>query len=1093
MLGKRSSDQQRVIDQLRTLLPDLELTLAVRLASSDAVQECSRSGSTLSGIVKGDDRSSRTVSLSILSNGEIIPSCSCRGQDETSNVWCEHAAALVLRSVALGFFAPRAGFAVKSQLGASWIEEFASVMGELVAVPDNLENSSDLLTDSSLCNQVKLELHSSSNRLGMQVFFDGGLQSPSLIEELRPRAKRMLANVLVELLQEQGNWDQETLCWYIDSQSAINTVVGLLSEFPEVVEKVSGKKIKFDQRILNARVTIEWQASGALVSLAWFVGEQDSESNIRENEIAAPITVFGTEPAYAVHEGAILRLSQPASALVSLFSRSNSQILPNSSVGPLLEILSSNVSPWLIERNSEKRPESVIATPKIELSFEANGIEIDHFSNSRQLELKAKLFFDYREFEKNQVGIVYRPDFQFELATRKVLEDLGFSKTGGPQANHTQSYSAFDRIALNVLNSTFSVFPDHWKISSLEEIKKQLKFGELQLQLNLGLAGTNETDEKAEPSGKEFVPCEIKLLLNGSIIPISSLFKSPVPDDNAWFRFENGTYARIPGGNLGHLKSILSTVDSNFRLANIIKKDISTAQALWLSRIQSSGLDVAAAKGLKKLADKLSNFQGLKAVKLSSAFKGSLREYQLEALSWLNFLREFELGGILADEMGLGKTVQTLALLDYYRSKGLNKGKPTLVVAPTSVLMNWYYESVKFTPKLKTLVLHGPSRSELFDDLDQYDLVITSYALLRLNKHELEQWRFHYLILDEAQYIKNYQAATTAAAKGLRAEHRLALTGTPTENRPSELWSIMDFVMPGYMGPLESFKTLVERPMMDGSATQEGMDLLKARTRPFILRRTKNQVERELPAKVETVLPVDMTESQSELYNKILEEVKPKVFRAVEAKGLKGATVSILAALLRLRQVCNHPNSIEPLKHVTGYSSGKFNALKELLDELQQADRKTLIFCQFREMLSIIKDHLDQQNLRYLYMDGSTKNRHDLIESFNHNPDVKIFLISLKAGGFGINLTAADSVVIYDPWWNPAVENQAIDRAHRIGQNKTVHVYRLLTQDSVEQRIMDLKSKKASLASALMDNAKAETLQLTKSDLENLFAPIPQL
>lgn len=1102
MLGKRSSDQQRVIDQLRTLLPELELTLAVRLAASDAVQECSRSGSTLSGIVRGDDRSSRSVSLSILSNGEIIPSCSCRAQDETSNLWCEHAAALVLRSVALGFFAPRAGFAVKSQLGASWIEDFSAVMGELVAIPENSEipltSESEILT----FDKVKIELHSNSNRLGVQVYFDGGLQSPSIIDDLRPRAKRTLANVFVDLLQERASWDQEILCWYIDSQSSIETVIGLLSEFPEVVEKVSGKNVRSDPRVLNSKVLVEWQASGALATLSWYLKDSHTKTDLKsatedffdgQQEISPPITVFGTEPAYAVHEGAILRLSQPASALVALFARSNSQILPNSSVGPLLEILSSNENPWLKEINPEKRPESVIATPKVELNFEASGIETDHFSTTRQLELRAKLVFDYKEFEKNQVGVVFRPDFQFELATRKILEDLGFAKTNSSQAQHTQSYSAFDRIALNVLNASYSVFPDHWKITALEEIKKQLKFGDLQLQLNLGLAGAGGVDDKSEPSGKEFIPCEIKLILNGSVIPISTLFKSPVPDENSWFRFENGTYCRIPGGNIGHLKSILSAVDSNFRLSNTIKKDISTAQALWLSRIQSSGLDVTAAKGLKKLADKLSSFQGLKALKLSPAFKGSLRDYQHEALSWLNFLREFELGGILADEMGLGKTVQTLALLDYFRSKGLNKGKPTLVVAPTSVLMNWYYESAKFTPKLKTLVLHGPSRSELYENLDQYDLVITSYALLRLNKHELEQWRFFYLILDEAQYIKNYQAATTAAAKGLRSEHRLALTGTPTENRPSELWSIMDFVMPGYMGPLESFKTMIERPMMDGTATTEGLDLLRVRTRPFILRRTKNQVERELPPKVETVLPVDMTESQSQLYNQILEEVKPKVFRAVEAKGLKGATISILAALLRLRQVCNHPNSIEPLKHVPGYSSGKFNALKELLDELQAAERKTLIFCQFREMLSIIKEHLDQQSLRYLYMDGSTKNRHDLIESFNHNPDVRVFLISLKAGGFGINLTAADSVVIYDPWWNPAVENQAIDRAHRIGQHKTVHVYRLLTQNTVEERIMDLKSKKASLANALLDNRKAESLQLTKMDLENLFAPLPQL
>lgn len=1078
MLGKRSSDQQRVIDQLRTLLPELELALAVRLSASDAVQECSRSGSTLSGIVRGDDRSSRSVSLSILSNGEIVPSCSCRAMEDSSNLWCEHAAALVLRSVALGFFAPRAGFAVKTQPGASWIDDFGAVMSELVAIPSGSEMLNPVGAETAVHENVKIELHSNSNRLGLQVLFDGVVQAPSLIDELRPRAERMLANVLVDFLQEQAQWDSELVCWYLDAQSSIDTIVGLLKEFPDVIEKVSSKTLQYSGEFLRSQITVEWTGNGATAVLSWFLGEQ---------EIPPPVTVFGSEPAYAVHEGTLHRLNQPASALVSLFSRSNSQVLPNSAVGPLLEVLSSNENPWLRESNPEKRPQSVVATPKVELTFEASGVDLDHFSTSRQLELRAKLHFDYKEFEKTQVGIVYRPDLQFEFATRKALEDLGFSKS-----DRAQTYSSYDRVALNILNSSYSVFPDHWQIVGLEEIKRQLRFGDLQLQINLGKS-SSEQSSNLEPSGKEFVPCEIKLLFNGSVIPISTLFKTPVPDDTAWFRFENGAYARLPGGNLGHLKAILSAVDSNFRLATSLKKEISTAQALWLSRIQSSGLDVSAAKGLKKLAEKLASFQGLKALKLSPGFKGSLRHYQMEGLSWLNFLREFELGGILADEMGLGKTVQALALLDHLRSKGIGKGKPSLVVAPTSVLMNWYYESAKFTPKLKTLVLHGPGRAEWFENLDSYDLVITSYALLRLNKHELEQWRFFYLILDEAQYIKNYQAATTAAAKGLRAEHRLALTGTPTENRPSELWSIMDFVMPGYLGALESFKSLIERPLMEGTATVEGLDLLRVRTRPFILRRNKNQVERELPPKVETLLPVDMTDSQRELYNKILEEVRPKVFRAVEAKGLKGATVSILAALLRLRQVCNHPNSIEPLRQVSGYSSGKFNALKELLDELQQAERKTLIFCQFREMLSIIRDHLDQHNLRYLYMDGATKNRHDLIESFNHNPDIRVFLISLKAGGFGINLTAADSVVIYDPWWNPAVENQAIDRAHRIGQNKTVYVYRLLTQDTVEQKIMDLKSKKSALAKALLDNSKAESLQLTKQDLENLFAPLPQL
>ncbi len=1095
MLGKRASDQQRVLDQLKNYLPDLEVALAVRLASTDAVQECSRSGSSLSGIVKGDDRSSRSVSLTILSNGEIVPSCSCKAVEDNGNQWCEHAAALVLRSVSLGFFAPRAGFSAKVLGTNNWIDDFSAVISELSSnqtASSELENySSQQLQKAPLLHEdVKIDLHSQTNRLGVQIFFDGELQSPTLIEELRPRARRMLANLIIDILVQRGSWDTENNCWYIDSQETIDGLLGLLSEFNNVTDKFSGHKLKFDsvsgKKIIDNCVQIQWEDKSASARLSWSLTDQ---STGKTESITPPVTIFGAEPAYAVHNDKVYPLSLSASSIVSLFARNNSQHITSTGLGSLLELVSNAGNQhWLTEINPEKRPESVLATPQVEIHFEASGLDIEHFSNSNQIELKALLSFNYSEFNTAQSGVVFRPDIQFEISSRKTLEELGFSRSSESSQSQGLNFVADDKVALTLLNARYSLFPEHWKITGLEDIKKKLKFGELTLQLNLG-GNLNEPDSKKEPGGKESVKCEARLLLNGATLPISTLFKNILADDTSWFKMENGTFCRIPAGNLGHLKYILSAIDPNFRLCNIISKEISAAQALWLSRIQSNGLDVTAAKGLKKLSEKLSGFQGLKPVKPSKLFKGSLRHYQLEGLAWLNFLREYDLGGILADEMGLGKTVQTLAALDYYRSKGLNDGKPSLVVAPTSVLMNWYYECIKFTPKLKALLIHGPAREDLYETIDQYDVVITSYALLRLNKPELEQWRFFYLILDEAQYIKNYQAATTAAAKSLRAKHRLALTGTPTENRPSELWSIMDFVMPGFLGSMESFRSQIERPLMDGSATAEGLDLLRARTRPFILRRNKNQVEKELPPKVETVLPVEMTESQAELYAKMLEDIKPKVFRVVEDKGLKGATVSILAALLRLRQICNHPNSIESLKDLTGYSSGKFNALKELIDELHQGERKTLIFCQFIEMLSIIKEHLAQQNIGYLYLDGSTKNRQDLIDKFNQNPDIKFFLISLKAGGFGINLTSADSVVIYDPWWNPAVESQAVDRAHRIGQKKTVNVYRLVTQNSVEQRIMDLKSRKAALAGALLDTKKHEALQLTKTDLENLFAP----
>jgi non-specific serine/threonine protein kinase len=362
---------------------------------------------------------------------------------------------------------------------------------------------------------------------------------------------------------------------------------------------------------------------------------------------------------------------------------------------------------------------------------------------------------------------------------------------------------------------------------------------------------------------------------------------------------------------------------------------------------------------------------------------------------------------------------------------------------------------------------------------------------LRLDRFELEKHEFSYVILDEAQNIKNPETATTRAAKSLKAKGRLALSGTPTENRPLELWSIMDFLMPGYLGSVDYFRTYIEKPILEGGPGVQIARFLNSKTKPFILRRTKAEVEKDLPPKIESEQYVSMAPSQAALYNEILEEVRPRVFEAVNKVGVRGASVSILAALLRLRQVCNHPNSIEALREVTGYESGKFNLLRELIREALDSGRKILLFSQFREMLAIIRRFLEEEKVSHLYLDGATRNRQELIDRFNGDSDVRLFLVSLKAGGTGLNLTAADTVVIYDPWWNPAVENQAVDRAHRIGQTKTVHVYRLITENSIEQKIMQLKAKKAKLVEALINENGLSTLSLSKDDLENLFSPLP--
>jgi non-specific serine/threonine protein kinase len=297
----------------------------------------------------------------------------------------------------------------------------------------------------------------------------------------------------------------------------------------------------------------------------------------------------------------------------------------------------------------------------------------------------------------------------------------------------------------------------------------------------------------------------------------------------------------------------------------------------------------------------------------------------------------------------------------------------------------------------------------------------------------------------------------------------------------------MDFLMPGYLGSHDFFRSYVEKPILEGGPGVKVAESLKSKVRPFILRRTKHQVERDLPPKIESVLHVEMTNSQKELYSQILEEVRPKVFDAVDKRGVAGASVSILTALLRLRQVCNHPNSIGALRMIDGFESGKFNLFKELVTEALESDRKILVFSQFREMLAIMRSWIDSLSIPYLYLDGMTKDRQDLVDSFNKDESIRLFLISLKAGGTGLNLTAADTVVIYDPWWNPAVESQAVDRAHRIGQVKTVNVYRLVTEHSVEQRIMELKSKKSDLIEALVNENGMSTLNLSKKELESLF------
>lgn len=489
----------------------------------------------------------------------------------------------------------------------------------------------------------------------------------------------------------------------------------------------------------------------------------------------------------------------------------------------------------------------------------------------------------------------------------------------------------------------------------------------------------------------------------------------------------------------------------------------------------------------KELFAKLRDIDEIKVTKKPRNLKAQLRPYQEQGFQWLWFLHEIGSGGVLADDMGLGKTVQTIALLLAVKAhlKESDKRFKTLIVAPTSVVTNWLREMDKFAPSLKHELWHGADRKERSDELEDAEVVVTSYALLRRDEELLAKIDWRYVILDEAQNIKNPLSATARAAKRLKADRRLALSGTPIENRLSEIWSIFDFVSPGLLGGLDKFEERYSRPIDAGD--QKAAARLRATIHPFILRRTKSEVAKDLPEKIETDQICELTGEQAALYAAVLKEVRAQVMGEVERQGMGRAHIQILAGLTRLRQAACDPRLLNLPRDFGDDDSGKLVALRELIQTSVAGGHKVLVFSQFVSMLTLIRRALEEDKVPYEYLDGSTKDRQERVENFQRDDGPPIFLISLKAGGSGLNLTAADTVIHFDPWWNPAVEDQATDRAHRIGQTKVVTTYRLIAKGTIEEKILELGGKKRELVGAVLSEDIGGAKKLTKGDLEDLF------
>jgi superfamily II DNA or RNA helicase len=1012
--------------------------------------------------------------------------------------WCAHAVALMLRASELDFFSPRGGFSEREstyRVNANSPIDVASAIRDLAGLSTENPPSSaaNALTPHPIEPTVSILLDLSSDRLGIRVAFDDQEQEPTIFEGFRALSHRALDNILLQVLEDEGSWDDSNRIWYINSSRGIELVLGLIDEYESVLSIVDLHPISVSRETVNAKLILTWQGDSLELAMRWLA--PTGEGNI---ELDRSQDVFGTGPFWTMIKNTIYRLSPQAARVAAIFGSSRALSIPRSQVAPVIEALhefSGQESEWVKITNPQSQPSVEVKTPTPVLHLERRDVASEHFAANRSVELFATIDFEYPR-PPAASNVLYLRDRDFENQCTATLADLGFAGLA-----EKRRFLLSGDAALDFVSSKYQELKKPWRLQGFDLIKKSVKFADLSVSVSLAGSSKKKGADEYRPdlAGRpgaaiDWFDCHVSVIQNNSNLPLSSVFKNARQDADRWTRLDSGAYARVPGGSIAQLKAILGMVDPNCRVSNTIRTQLSLAQAISLSRINDPGFAVSLDKRLTALSAKLASFSEIQTLKATKGFHGKLRHYQEEGISWLNFLHEFELGGILADEMGLGKTVQALAFFQSIKDRRAKKDSkhPVLIVAPTSVITNWSYELKKFTPAAKVLMLHGPGRKAHFEQIQEYDFVLTSYALLRLDRYDLERHEFSYVVLDEAQNIKNPHASTTKAAKALRCRRRLALTGTPTENRPMELWSIMDFLMPGYLGSHEFFRTNIERPILESGTATEVAQMLNAKTRPFILRRLKADVEKELPPKIESVLHVEMTANQKHLYTQILNEVRPKVFDAIKKKGIQGASVSILAALLRLRQVCNHPNSIDAFSELPGFDSGKFNLLKDLTVEALESGRKILLFSQFRGMLSIIRSWLDEVGTEYLYLDGATRNRQELIDRFSQDESVRLFLISLKAGGSGLNLMAADTVIIYDPWWNPAVESQAVDRAHRIGQNKTVSVYRLVTEDSVEQKIMALKAKKSKIVDALINENGLSTVKLSKSDLESLFSPLAE-
>ncbi|MGH9845618.1 MAG: SNF2-related protein, partial [Blastocatellia bacterium] len=783
-----------------------------------------------------------------------------------------------------------------------------------------------------------------------------------------------------------------------------------------------------------------------LTSIAWDEGEPwrfsvavaRSEKNTDQFEVKGVLrrgdeTLDFAKPVLMLHGGLLFTREIAASFddggafhWISILRRIGALQVPEGQIGEFLTEILSEAQPPRLDLPEELQYETVTATPRPCLIVKAQ---------QRGARLRARISFDYASGSKQ--AIIESDDPRggvYEVGARRYLQ-----RDRAAEAQARDRLSAF---GLKYLPPNYAEKKPGWDIAptKLPRIVRELIAEGWHVEAE-GKTFRNPGELKIQvSSGIDWFELHGTVDFGGATARLPELLAALRRGDNM-VKLEDGAYGMLPDDWLKKYGAIAGLGEAHEDHLRFKKTQVGMLDALLAAQPEADFDET-----FSKARNELKRFDGVKTAEAPDAFVGELRPYQKDGLGWIHFLRQFGFGGCLADDMGLGKTIQVLALLEARRQlretngSGNEKIAPSLVVVPKSLVFNWKQEALRFTPRLQVLDHTGQSREkETVEHFEDFDLILTTYGTLRNDAVVFRDLQFDYIILDEAQTIKNADTASAKAARLLKGDHRLALSGTPVENHLGELWSMFEFLNPGMLGAASVFK-------MTGNAArnpdEETRKLLAQALRPFILRRTKEQVAKDLPPKLEQTIFCELEPKQRKLYNELRDHYRNSLLQRIDIEGIAKSKMHVLEALLRLRQAACHPGLID--KKRISESSAKLDLLLPQLGELFEEGHKVLVFSQFTSLLAILKERLDNEKIPYEYLDGKTRDRQAPVETFQNDPDCKLFLVSLKAGGLGLNLTAAEYVYLLDPWWNPAVEAQAIDRAHRIGQTRQVFAYRII-------------------------------------------------